>query len=301
MSVLGIIEAMHAEIAPAYRLVWACLENHANGERWWPATEQQIADELHLSCDTVGRAVSWLTTQQIVQVERRKRRPSVFHMLRQYSKATPHFTPQKAESNRSEQKPKVQAEDHEMTPQPAETSNEATTPGFAPSTMESTPQNPGSNGQLTPQSADSLESTSKNPPEKTPPDSKRARARLSKGGPEFAEFYEAYPRKVAMDKAANAYAAAIGRGATHEGIMEALRRQRLGGFSAWNPTPKFRPHPASWLNGGQWKDQAPERDPEYDISKLTGYPAELARVARERAELAERERQSQPWLLEHAS
>lgn len=64
----------------------------------------------------------------------------------------------------------------------------------------------------------------------------------------FAEFYLAYPRKVGRPGAVKAFAKALNRGASKEGILDGLRRYR---FSA---DPQFRPHPATWLNDERWKD-----------------------------------------------
>ena len=67
----------------------------------------------------------------------------------------------------------------------------------------------------------------------------------------FAAFYDAYPRHTAPDRARRAYAAALKR-ATPDEIMTGLQRQlkELG-----TREPKFIPHPATWLNAGQWRDE----------------------------------------------
>jgi hypothetical protein len=84
MSVLGLLDAMRSDMPAPNRLVWQCLENHANGNRWWPMTLEQIAAELHLSVQIVTRAVKALEEERIIRREFHRRRPTVFHMLRLY-------------------------------------------------------------------------------------------------------------------------------------------------------------------------------------------------------------------------
>jgi hypothetical protein len=50
--IAGILDAMRSSYTPAVRLVWLCIENHANRDRWWRMTFEAIADELHLGLVT---------------------------------------------------------------------------------------------------------------------------------------------------------------------------------------------------------------------------------------------------------
>ncbi|MDF2554164.1 MAG: hypothetical protein K0R60_59 [Microbacterium sp.] len=70
--------------------------------------------------------------------------------------------------------------------------------------------------------------------------------------PTFAEFYLAYPRKVAKEDARAAFDKAVKRASAVE-IVEAARR-----FAADPnlPPKQFIPHPATWLNRGSWEDEA---------------------------------------------
>jgi hypothetical protein len=86
MSIAGILDAMRSERPPAERLVWQCLENHANGHRCWAITEQAMADELKLGVATVARAVRALEADKIIEMVRFKRRPTLFKMKRNYPK-----------------------------------------------------------------------------------------------------------------------------------------------------------------------------------------------------------------------
>ena len=81
----------------AERLVWQCLENHANGARFWPMSEEAIARELSLGVATVARAVRALVASNIVRAEQHKRRPTVFYMLRVYGKPNGQHEPHQEE------------------------------------------------------------------------------------------------------------------------------------------------------------------------------------------------------------
>jgi DNA-binding Lrp family transcriptional regulator len=124
MSVLGLIDAMRADMAPATRLVWQALENHANGDRWWRTTNAALATELHLSEPVVARALQELEASGIIRREFYRRRPTAFYMLRNYS---------------------VRQDDHERAPKPD------LTPQNQGVNTELTHQKQGSNTDLTPQ------------------------------------------------------------------------------------------------------------------------------------------------------
>lgn len=71
--------------------------------------------------------------------------------------------------------------------------------------------------------------------------------------PEFEEFWTTYPKRVAKDAAAKAYASALHR-ATPEQILNGARAYRNDG-PRQRAEPKFTKHPATWLNGGCWNDE----------------------------------------------
>ncbi|MCU1647123.1 MAG: hypothetical protein JWN03_7398 [Nocardia sp.] len=70
--------------------------------------------------------------------------------------------------------------------------------------------------------------------------------------PGFAEFWAAYPRRTDKGGARRAYAKAITRAAPDDVLAGAHR------FAADPnlPEPQFVPHPATWLNGERWTDEA---------------------------------------------
>lgn len=157
MSIAGILDAMRSERPPAERLVWQCLENHANGHRCWAITEQAIANELNLGCNTVARAVQALAADGIIRMDRFKRRPTVFHMLRIYQKANGQHPPSGDDLTTQNGGSTV-----ELSPQ-----NGGSTTHQPP---ELTTQNDGSNTQLTPQNgASTLELTPQNGGTSNPP------------------------------------------------------------------------------------------------------------------------------------
>ncbi len=68
----------------------------------------------------------------------------------------------------------------------------------------------------------------------------------------FETFYKRFPRRVKPHRAMKAYEAAL-KVATHEEIMEGL--ERFIAAEPWHGELKFCPHPATWLNDWQWKDE----------------------------------------------
>lgn len=70
----------------------------------------------------------------------------------------------------------------------------------------------------------------------------------------FAEFWEAYPKKVGKPAAQKAW----------KGIRcdPAIIFHSLKAF-VFSPDPQFIPHPATWLNQRRWEDQPPERKPKW--------------------------------------
>lgn len=69
----------------------------------------------------------------------------------------------------------------------------------------------------------------------------------------FAGWWQAYPRKVGKGQAVKAYRAAL-RKTTPTVLAAAVQSQRVRLMAKG---PEFCPHPATWLNGERWADQAP--------------------------------------------
>ena len=71
----------------------------------------------------------------------------------------------------------------------------------------------------------------------------------------FDDFYKRFPRRVKPFNARKAYAKALTL-ATHEEIMEGL--ERFIKEEPWHGEIRFCPHPASWLNAGEWMNEYAE-------------------------------------------
>jgi len=90
---------------------------------------------------------------------------------------------------------------------------------------------------------------------------------------EFAEFYLAYPRKRERTEAERAYRTARRKGASHQQIMEGVRR-----LIAEGREPRFIPYPAQWLRKGGWQDE-PESAARYETPRGSGRPMEPGAAA----------------------
>ena len=73
----------------------------------------------------------------------------------------------------------------------------------------------------------------------------------------WTEWWALYPRKVAKGSALKAYAKALKAGhlpaTLKDGLVRAVTWWKTGGTEA-----RFIPHPATWLNGERWGDEAPK-------------------------------------------
>lgn len=109
----------------------------------------------------------------------------------------------------------------------------------------------------------------------------RARRAASASPPHFADFWQAYPRKVGRGAAEKAFAAAIAKGATVADIAAGLNRQ------VWPDDPRFVPHPATWINQARWQDDPAAAAPPATPSEPPGKMDWLWRDMRRDAEQAE--------------
>lgn len=91
----------------------------------------------------------------------------------------------------------------------------------------------------------------------TPPARRTERASpLSEAA--FAEFWSAYPRKVAKGQARAAWTKAV-KGGADPAVLTAAAASYRDDPERRRSDPKFTPHPASWLNAQRWLDEPPER------------------------------------------
>jgi len=252
MSIAGILDATRTKRPAGERLVWLCLENHANGHRFWRMTDKAIADELQIGLRTVRRAIAHLEADGIIEVERHKRRPSVFHMKRDYAKPNGH-TPNSHE-NLSGQN------EHSTTQTHAELSGQK---GDSKDAL--TGQNGHSSAELSGQNGHT-----KTPPVRIHQKGKNTptphAAPVGDGKPPpcvsqpvgFAEFWASYPRKVGKRAASTAFAAAVKRGTHPDDILDGLDRARP---KMELLDERYRPHPTTWLNQDRWHDEPDTVDP----------------------------------------
>lgn len=70
----------------------------------------------------------------------------------------------------------------------------------------------------------------------------------------FEAFWQIYPRRVGKGQARRAFALALGK----VGLSSLLAALRAYEF---DPRERFQPHPATWLNGERWLDEASTHDP----------------------------------------
>jgi hypothetical protein len=86
----------------------------------------------------------------------------------------------------------------------------------------------------------------------TPP---TPRKRGSAGADGFDEFWSAYPRKTAKPAAMKAFCKLAPSAELLDDLLQAIARQKH--WPAWcKDEGQFIPHPATWINGRRWEDQA---------------------------------------------
>lgn len=72
----------------------------------------------------------------------------------------------------------------------------------------------------------------------------------------FANFWKAYPKKVAKPQALKTWKKIKPTGQVLTDLMAGLEKQKASGD--WQKDAgQFIPHPATWLNGRRWEDEAP--------------------------------------------
>jgi hypothetical protein len=72
----------------------------------------------------------------------------------------------------------------------------------------------------------------------------------------FDRFWLSYPRRVAKEAARKAFTKAIEGGTDPEVLIAGALRY---GIERSGEEPRYTKHPATWLNGGCWQDEAPGR------------------------------------------
>lgn len=106
----------------------------------------------------------------------------------------------------------------------------------------------------------------------------------------FAEFYAEYPRKVGKDAARKAYVSALKRATKAQILLGAHRYATDPNL----PEHQFIPHPATWLNGGHWDDEA--QPPRSNGAATVDRQALILMRERERATQADAHQQAFPQI-----
>jgi hypothetical protein len=107
----------------------------------------------------------------------------------------------------------------------------------------------------------------------------------------FAEFWDAYPRKVGRRAAAQAYAAATKRGAEPAELLSAVRR--YAALTA-NSEERFIAHPKTWLNQDRWQDEPPAPRPAFAVGAAGHHPGPVIGTSSQRANAILALRKGQP-------
>lgn len=83
----------------------------------------------------------------------------------------------------------------------------------------------------------------------------------------FATFWQQYPRKVAKPQALKAWKKIKPAGQLLANLMAALEKQKAS--ADWQKDGgQFIPHPATWLNGRRWEDEAPQATSQAPVPAL---------------------------------
>lgn len=101
---------------------------------------------------------------------------------------------------------------------------------------------------------------------------------------DFEEFWSLYPRKVAKPNAQKAYLKSRKKGATHEEIIDGLRKY-IASVAGKDPT--YIAHGASWLNAERWKDVIPTQG--QTVNGKSSYGNSIKNAARTVFDLLENE------------
>jgi hypothetical protein len=80
------------------------------------------------------------------------------------------------------------------------------------------------------------------------------RGAAADAGDAFERFWRTFPRKVAKQAACKAFAKALENGTAVETLIAGAQRYAV---ERQGQDPKYTKHPATWLNGGCWEDEAP--------------------------------------------
>jgi hypothetical protein len=90
---------------------------------------------------------------------------------------------------------------------------------------------------------------------------------------EFSSFYGAYPRHVGPKDAERAYRKARRQGISAD-VLLAGAKAAARHHAAAKTEQRFIPHPATWINGGRWRDEYPPLDGQQINGRAARYEVE---------------------------
>lgn len=255
MSCYALVNAlMDPELTPNESRVYAYLLFRANGARvCWPAVPE-IAENLNMSPRAVMSATKRLRDLGRIAVSRRYKDANNYQMC-----DVPGLHDRPNFKN-GEPLPHTEA-----APEPAPQKTAPIAPDAPPSPAETDPlpcEKPQSDLREPAQESVQQESDKKDQQERS------LRSLSTRARPDwemaFLEFYHSYPRHKKPDAARKAFFARMREGIPPAEILDGLRRHQFG------DRPEFQPYPATWLNGGQWRDEPDDTfDPALRAAGLT--------------------------------
>lgn len=91
----------------------------------------------------------------------------------------------------------------------------------------------------------------------TTPEKKQRSLALARARDGFAAFWDVYPRKVAKAAAVKAWQATAPVRPLLATVLSSIAAQAAS--EQWQESPRYIPHPATWLNRHSWDDETPEQ------------------------------------------
>lgn len=261
MSCYAMINAlMDPDLTPNETRVYAYLLFRANGARvCWPPVPE-IAENLHMSVRVVMSATARLRDLGRIRVERRYKDANNYFII-----DVPGLHDRPNFKN-GEPLPHMQEAAEPAPPDMPEIADEAPP---SPAEIDAVPcEKQRADLREPAQESIQQESNKEDNKEERSLRSLRAREKPERDRSEwdaaFREFYAAYPRHKKPDTARRAFFARMREGVPPSEILDGLRRH------VFDDRPQFQPYPATWLNGGQWRDEPDDTlDPALRAAGLT--------------------------------
>ena len=102
--------------------------------------------------------------------------------------------------------------------------------------------------------------------------------------PEFSQWWQAYPRKVAKDKALESWKKRKPTKEKAAEMLAAIQSQCRAGHFRGHDGKDYIPYPATWLNQGRWQDEVRGAREQTKAERLAELQASIERAEKEEAE-----------------